>query len=581
MRITRFGGIDRRGPSSLQKGICSAHTLENLRIQSDGTLRGRCGFAQVLSLPAEVRAVWSGSFAGEESVFAAAADKLYRLDLTGGSYTEIGSITAGEGKVALFLWRGKLLCLDGVQISIYDGQTLTAVSPYVPLIANKRAAYAMTEIYEPINLIGREARFCFRGDGENFLFYFGYAVDSIRDVYNVTQGRYYFTSDYTLSPDNYGNSILKMTSKPVDGTIFVARVILNQKYLDYSCIAACADAAVWGDSCADRIVCWNGTQASDVYCSKPVTDVQIREATSSGQVCGDLYFPEDGHFCVGDGSRPVRAACRHYDRLLLFTNGDTWMTDFTDDPSGSFAMKPINSGVGCTAPGAAALAGNDPLTVADGEIWRWSANALRRDECSAVPIAGGIAPIFSAEFSERAFAHTCRRRNEVWFADPSDAAGRVYVYHTEFDAWYMFCGIFSDGFFPWQGDVGFWLGNRFYCFDEALAWDWDDDGEYPIGVQLVLDGLDFAADTQPLHLTRLALDLDGEHPAFALTLATDRGRTRRIEFAAGGEPGACVRFDRPVQSGRFRALRLTLAADDAPRLHLRGLCMTAEPGSRK
>ncbi len=572
VRISQFGGIDRRGR------VCD---MDNLRLRADGSLERRCGFSPVLTLEGKVRGVWSGSFNGAEAAFAAAGDKLYQLDTAAGRASAIGSIAAGEEAVALFLYRGQLCCMDGCDIYLWDGSTLHTVSPYVPLVARERGPMDLHEIYEPINLIGRRARFSFRADGKNAIFYFGYAIEGIVDLRNATNGTRYLNVEYRIGADGYGGSYLAFNVSPDAGTVILAVVTLGAQYYAYDRVAACRRAVVYGGSYDDRILCWGGRSPSEMFCSQPVSDAQVSEACLWGNTSGSMYFPVDCNFRVGDGQYAVRAACRHYDRLLIFTEGDTWMADFSASLNKQFPVVPINSGVGCTAPGAAALAGNDPLTVANGAIWRWTSNSLRRDECSAECVSAGIGELFGDGFSTAAVAYSFRGQNEVWFADRSDAAGQVFIYHTELDAWYRFSGIRADGFLVLDGAVGFWRGSGFYRFDEARETDLDEAGEREIAARLVLDGLDFEGGERMNHLTRLALALVGVYPALSLVLETDLGRVQALSCAAGGRAGGRTLIDRPVRSGRFRALRLVLSAVGRARLRLCGLTLTAEPGARK
>lgn len=572
MQITQFGGIDRRGR------ICD---IDNLRLQTDGTLKRRCGYALALTLDGTVRGVWSGSFNGEDSTFAVAGDKLVRLDLDAGTWSEIGTITAGEEKVALFLYRGKLFCLDGAEIRIYDGSALTTASPYVPLVSRERGALDKYNVYEPINLITRKARFEFHSDGTTQVFHFGCAVSSITSVYNTDNGTIYGNTYYKLGHDSQGNSYINISPAPDNGTDFLVQVTLDAKYLDYARIATCQSAVVYGGSYDDRILCWGGGEASEMFCSRSVTETQVAQAAQWGVSSGDLYFPADGRFFVGDGRYAIRAACRHYDRLLVFTDGDTWMADFTSSAAKQFPLFPINSGIGCTAPEAAAMAGNNPLTVADGLIWRWTSNALRRDECSAACLADGIADMFGSRFSSGAITFSCRGRNEVWFADPSDESGKIYIYHIGLDAWYRFSGIRADGFFPSGNDVGFWCGQSFYRFDESRMTDLDTDGEHVITAHLALENIALDNAERMNHLTRMALHLRGAYPSLSITFETDLGRVRTVKYPAGGEAGQGRMLDRPLHSGRFRSLRMSLTAEGDARLHLCGVTLTAEPGERK
>lgn len=195
-------------------------------------------------------------------------------------------------------------------------------------------------------------------------FYFGYKLTSIEKIYNETTSATYNTTQYRMATTIYG-SYVSFTSVPSAGTIILAFVTLDATYYDYASIAACRSAVVYGGSYDDRILCWNGGEASEMFCSQSVSEASIQQASIWGNTCGDLYFPLACNFRVGDGRYAVRAVCRHYDRLLVFTDGDTWMADFSSSAAKQFPLVPINSGVGCTAAGGAALAGNDPLTVAD------------------------------------------------------------------------------------------------------------------------------------------------------------------------------------------------------------------------
>ncbi|MBR6709650.1 MAG: hypothetical protein IKL84_08245 [Clostridia bacterium] len=575
MRITRFGGIDRRQPSRVKDGVCSAEDICNLRVESDGSLRRRCGYSHRLTLPARVRGMWSGVLGGERIAVAAAGDRLYRIDPDTGEYAEVGVLASGEEDICILFYGGKLYLFDGHSTLVFDGENLSAAVPYVPHITDRRRQSDRYTIHEQPNLLTREAIFSFIAEGQNTYFPLGFRAESIVAAYNITQNITYNAAYYSLDSDLFGNHIVRLPSVPASGDEIVVRVVLDASNFRYARIASCRAGMTYGGSFDNRIFCWGGDVRGEMFCSAPVSEAQIAFGQRYGAASGELYFPADGNFLIGDGRHAVTAVCRHYDRLLIYTEGDTWMVDFGTESSPHFEARPVNSGVGCTAPGAAALAGNDPLTVAAGRVWRWHTSTLYRDECSAETASEEIGDMPGAEFSSGAIAYSHRPRNEVWFADPSGDEGNVFIYHVELGIWYRFSGIPADGFFGWDGEIGFWRGGDFFLFDEEIDTDLDTIGEREILATLILGELDFGSRERFCRTTRLALILDGEYGALSLCCRTDLGRQSGITLAPGGRMGDTETLDRSFRSGRFRRMTLTLSAPAQCWPILRGMTLCA------
>ena len=564
-----FGGIDRRW----NRGSNAVYDLQNLRVDGGGALRRRCGFGRLTTLPARIRGLWSGIFAGEPCAFAAAGDRLYRLSAADGSYTEIGAISSGEGRVNLFLWRDNLICLDGTEIRIYDGDNLALADPYVPLVMEVDDLKGAETAPESVNLIGRRVRITFRLQGRNHVF-LKLPVEVVEQVKNAETGE--VITNWSLQPNGGNTPLLLVSDYPGDGVWMAATLVLRDDGYRYVDIASCSGAVIWGGTNDSRILCFGGGGQGEIFSSVEVDALRQAEAKRQSDSEGKLYFPLSGCFCLGDGRYPVRAACPHYDRLLIYTDGECWASDYDADGRQAISVLPINSGVGCSADGGAALAGNDPVTVADGAVWRWTASRLQRDECSAEQISAGVSDLLSDDFTARALVFGSRSRGEIWLADPASEAGEVLVYRTDLDLWYRFTGIRAEGFFAWNGDVGFWRGDTMFCFAEHLD---TDDGEN-IPVCQTLKGLSVGEPGRLQHLTRLALSLWGEFSPMTLTAETDRGRRTVRTLAAGGKAGKESFIDFPLHSGRFRALRLTLSGEGEMAPEIRGLYLCAEPGGR-
>ena len=566
-----FGGIDRRWQG--RGGRNAVYDLQNLRVDNGGALRRRWGYGKLATLPASIRGLWSGVFAGEFCAFAVAGARMYRISAADGSYTELGTISPGEGRVNLFLWRDTLICLDGQEIHTYDGQHLTPVEPYIPLVWAVDDISGTETSPEPVNLIDRRVRVAFRLDGRNYM-KLTLPVESLEQVRNADTGE--VLEGWILHSQDGNTPYLFANDYTGDATPMVATLVLRDDHDCRSDIAACGGAVIWGGTDDNRILCFGGSRQGEIFSSSEVDAMRLAEEKRHCGSEGKLYFPLPGHFCLGDGRYPVRAACPHYDRLLIFTDGECWASDLDAAGQQRISVLPINSGVGCTSLGGAALAGNDPVTVADGAVWRWTASRLQRDECSAEQISAGVSKLLGDGFTQRALVFCARSLGEIWLADPADAAGQVLIYRTDLDLWYRFTGIRAEGFFVWGGDVGFWRGDTVFCFDEDLH---TDDGEN-IPIRLTLDGLSAGEAGRLQHLTRLALALRGEFSPMTLTAETDRGRTTVRNLAAGGEADTDSFLDFPLHSGRFRSLRLTLAGEGEHAPEIRGLYLCAEPGGR-
>lgn len=567
-----FGGIDRRWKGRGGKGDV-VYDLQNLRVDGGGALRRRCGYGKLAVLPARIRGLWSGIFAGAPCAFAAAGDRLYRLSGADGSYSEIGAISSGEGRVNLFLWRDNLICLDGEEIRTYDGERCTAADPYIPLVTEVDDVSGTETSLEAINLIGRRVRVKFRLQGRNYLI-FKFPVAEVEQLRNAETGEE--VDNWSFQIEGGEIPFILFDGYPESTAWLVATLVLRDDYYRCADIAACGGAVIWGGTNDSRILCFGGGRQGEIFTSVEVDALRQAEAKRQSDSEGKLYFPLSGCFCLGDGRYPVRAACPHYDRLLIYTDGECWASDYDADGRQAISVLPINSGVGCSADGGAALAGNDPVTVADGAVWRWTASRLQRDECSAEQISEGVSDLLSDDFTARALVFGSRSRGEIWLADPASEAGEVLVYRTDLDLWYRFTGIRAEGFFAWQGNVGFWRGDTVFCFAEHLD---TDDGEN-IPVCLTLEGLSVGEPGRLQHLTRLALSLWGEFSPMTLTAETDRGRRTVRALAAGGKAGRESFLDFPLHSGRFRTLRLTLSGEGEMAPEIRGLYLCAEPGGR-
>ena len=84
-----------------------------------------------------------------------------------------------------------------------------------------------------------------------------------------------------------------------------------------------------------------------MFISSQVSDEDLELAEQSVKGCGDIYFSEDNSFSVGDGQSCITAIAQHYDRILLFTDKNVWMTSALVN-DGELPLMSINSTAGCS-----------------------------------------------------------------------------------------------------------------------------------------------------------------------------------------------------------------------------------------
>ena len=463
--IDQFKGIDCRTENSDATGSSS---VKNFRFKYDGSLQKREGYKKLTSVPGMIRAVWTGFLDGAQRCYVLADNKIYEIFETGDirTVTTANSLT---GDADFFYYRGDLFLIDGKGIWILREDDLTQPTGYVPLVGNMWFDGEVGDVYQPRNLLTNKARYSYvMGENDYKLIFFDQPVQSLDSVYingkKIAEDQYYMIGDtaagiYPLQ--SYDRLVVTVTYPPqtnIRTTVF-----------------ECTHATVFGGANNSRPFFWGNPLAPcHMFTCDYVSDTDLDECLAILPTSDAFYMPFRSVFTVGDGQFPVRAVSRHYDRLLIFTEGGTWMADSTDC---SFEAQPlinINMNVGVSSNRAATPVENQPCCVGNNAIWRWNSHTDELNDCNAYSISDPITPYLPAEFFKDAtvFADTSRR--ELLFTS-SSIAGTVWVYSIEKDAWSYFDGIYADKFFNLFGKVGFYNysdnQSHFYFFDPSAYTD--------------------------------------------------------------------------------------------------------------
>lgn len=555
-----FGGIGER--DAHDGGI---YDIVNLRVRADGSLKKRSGYRAIYNAPDAIRAVWSGYIDGSFVCYFLAGRGIYTLDINTGEARLITSVTETEGHAQFFYFKDNLYLADGGDIYRLRDISAVSVKGYVPLLGKDWEPGEAGEINEPLNILHRRARISYRV-GETVGAYLPtmYPVASIDALYK---------NGALVDPESYSFDTRFNTinlSGLATGDTLEANVTFEEDELQAatrSQLISSRCACIFGGINSSRLFLWGGNAKNKIFASIYVDERSLEASDARYAGAGPLYFVEGSSFAVGDGRYNVKAVTRHFDRLLILTDGDAWIANAGTTGTEEFPIMNVNSSVGCTAERGVALVGNDPVSIGRHAIYRWTSETDELNECNAYPISAQISDMLDQSFFENARVIYSRRKDELWFADPT-ADGGVFIYACKRGAWFRFEGIPISDFFDADGEVGFIGGNTFYLFDDALNLDIDtvgaEDGR-EIEARLVCSVSDFGnAGYKRLGCAIIRADSLGAK--LTLTLKSDRGE--QIERSAVGKSAHEV-FILNTPSHRFRTLSatLSLSGDAAQTLH--------------
>ncbi len=464
-----FGGIDTSKPASLSN---NAAKIENFRILPDGSLQRRDCFYGKLDLVRKVKAICRCFVKGKYVFYTIAGPYIYKYDHTSGQVTQLGSIGTGNGRASMFQYMGAVYLIDGREIYEIIDDKLSVVTGYAPLIGKDWGTDGQTgELNEPLNLLNSYARISYSvKDPSAVLLGFPQYVTSVDAI--TVNGVLVDSSRYYVNWNYFAVSINEMKK---DDTVMLYLTV-DSSMVKKNEVVKNTEAYVFGGINNSRVFLWGGLKKNVVFPSRSVSNASLTESQLIYPNTSKLYFPKDGNFIVGDGNYDVKAVGRHYDRLLIFTEGDTWMADSDISSEDGFSTMRINTAWGCSSMGGVSKAGNDPITISRDRIMRWRSNTDELNDCNAYCISDGISSLLEKDFFTSAIVYEDKYNGEVLFRDPNDVEGRVYVYNTLSSKWYTYLGINANIFFEGPDGLAFVSGGEIYFFDKSLECDKAMDG---------------------------------------------------------------------------------------------------------
>lgn len=548
------------------EGIClpkchsgkkSVADIVNFHIANDGSLKKRCGYRHVIDSEGRtIHSVWSGKIKGVFKCYALIDNIVYDIDLKEKTKKYIGVLIASPKYSSFFLYKDNLYIKDTDYFYMVKGNYLQRMIGYVPLFGKDWPTTKPGEIYQPLNLMNSYARISYKVSAPyTNLLPVVYPVSSILSVYRngtlMDSGDYYFDSEFNTVNIRNGVS---------EGETYLVSVIYDSSATpDNELLADCDIVQVFGKISDFRAFAWSTkVKSSNIYVSSYVSAEDYTASDTVVKGCGDLYFKKENSFSVGGGNNFVTSVAQHYDRLLIFTDGDAWMANVAMQGGEDFPVMNINSTAGCANQRSNAMAGNDPVTVSKTSIVRWTSETDEINECNAYSISDGINDKLDSSFFSNAIVYKDIYKNELWFMDPT-GDGTVWIYNISKDSWVRFiCEEGTKGIFGTDGNVGFYTPSDIFVFDQTLSTDIDRDGNTTAIASSFESGiLDFGS-ANAKRLTCGTLIGDMGDASATVNISCDNGES--ITFNCRDSSEHTIKSQR-LHSGRFGTMKLFITAD--------------------
>ncbi len=564
-----FGGIDLRAAA---KGGNKAKETVNFRILPDGSLKKRNGYRYLTKFPSKIRAIMSGYFGSEFLTYVLSGSAVYKYDFSTNTSTLIGNIKTSTGEATIFYYVGRIYLIDGQEIYDVRETEVVRTEGYAPLLGKDWGAGYPGEVNEPLNMLTPKARITYIIKDETGVFLPTlYPVKQVDAMY--INGKLADPCDYDINTqyttvDNYKlkkNDCVELYLTYEDGTVDRSAVIKNIR------------AAIFGGASNSRVFMWGGEHKTVMYSSGYVTYDNLQHAEKIYSGCGALYFPKGYEFNVGDGMHEINAVNRHYDRLILFTDDETWMADSQACGVEAFPAMSINVSRGCISPLGTAKIGNDPVSVSRGQIVRWTTNTDELNDCNAYSISNELEGLLDDSFFKNAIVHEDKYNREILFGDPNSGNGRMFVYGEDNKQWYIYEGIYADKFFDGPEGVGFIRENKIYLFDKDMEFDMlSSCGGQVIEAHYCTHPIDFGYPERKKRLSSVDLVADTKEGDLKLEFCSDNKIKEEKTVTDDGGEGVRSYHER-LSSDRFVRSALRIDADPNTTQRIYNMTVTVKP----
>ena len=439
LKIREFRGLNENpdGDTHIKTGELSE--CRNFKITRDQHLQLRPGQKTTLDLKAawdalakkpsgvtepEFSGAWSGAIGGKRHTVASFGGVLWDIQPEGGTAVNKGTCT--QSAASFFGFGNKVYLLNGHEYLSWDGganSSFQTVEGYVPTVRTASRPDGGGTLLENVNRLTGKRKVKFSPDGSSTAFVLEKDIDEVVSVEGTAISYSLNKSTGTVtfsSPPPAGVNTVIITYRKGNGE---RAEVTKMRYAEFYNGATDTRVFLYGD----------GTNRC-LY-----SGMDIDKSAPSAE-----YFPDLFEARVGDENTPITAMVRHYARMMVFKTDSAWSMDYSTVSNALgqvttvFLVLPVNRQLGNEAPGQVRLLENNPLSLAEQNIYQWKASTtggnITADTRNASRISDRVRTTLSGFDLSKTVTFNRLRESEYWFL----YGGTALILNYAADAWYRY-----------------------------------------------------------------------------------------------------------------------------------------------
>lgn len=424
-------------------------------------------------------------------------------------YTEFNSqetlySTLAIHDVSFFVMNAKLYILDGTNYLVYDGTTVSEITPYIPTLTVSNAPTGGGTSLEDFNLLGSGFKEEFSGTGSATTFQLSLkdldaaTVKANVDATDKTEG-----TDFTVDRTNGTVTFNTAPSSGTNNVIITAYKTYSGKPLN---ISKCTFSAEFG-----------GNNDSHIFVSG---NPDYPNRTWRSGVYDPTYFPENGFYNVGSNGEKIQGFSKQYDYLVIEKEHSKWNMQYqlSSDGTVSFPIKPINDKIGTYAPKTIQNILNNPVSLSETGVYELTSTTVRdQNNVKQLSISVNKQLLLETDLEK---AISVDFDNKYWLV----VNGKGYIFDYQIGEWYIYDNINANCFMIYKNHLYFGSSEGvIYRFkDSTDLYPYNDDGN-PINAYWKSKLILFHVPERLKLVERVFLGLKpGDHTSCDVYVRTDR-----------------------------------------------------------